>query len=844
VTYDKDFMEALAVPRTLNAAAMLSPGVHATGPSGNLSISGAQSYENLFLVNGVVVNENIRGQAFSLFIEDAIEETTTTLSGISAEYGRFAGGVVNTVTRAGGNQLSGSYRLNLSNDAWRAATQLTTARINEISHVHEATLGGSLSRDKLWFFLAARDHRSADSHQLADGTTYTYRNKETRWESKLTFSPGLSHRIIAAYTSITTRQYNRAFNTPIDEDAIDPSRYLPQSLLSLSSTSVIDDSFFLEGQYSARDMAFVSSGGENKDDRILGTPMIVSAVGISGAPYFCGSACGNEHRDNENLLLKGSWFVATEALGTHDLIFGYDRFSDVRLSNNYQSASNYVIWVYTPANYGPTGLYYPVITGEHEEIDIWPVLFTSSGTDYTTSSIFINDTWRLDNNITLSLGARYDDNDGQDGSGATVADDSRISPRLGLTWDVAGDGKWLVHASAARYVMAISNAIASRGGAGTPSWFGYGYHGPAINSDADGNPTYEYTTHEVIAMMFSWFDDQGGLANTDLWYYSPTIRGVNTAVKDLKSPYTDELALGFTKTLGNRGLMRIDYVHRSYGSFYMTRRDLGTGTISWTGEPFPGVEISQVFDYGLTINDDEILRREYDGLHGQLQYRISDRLSFGGNWTWSHARGNFDGESRSSGPITGDTLSYPEYRREEWSYETGDLAIDQRHKLNAWLIWEIISSANHSLSLSWLESYFSGTPYGARERVAITDELLPNPGYAAPPTSVMYSFFSGDAFRSDSIHHTDIGLSYSFFRSVLGSELEIFIQPEIINLFNEQGVVRPNTTVYPSYLSFNPYQEQPVEGVHFTRDKRFGDASSESDYQAPRTFQISLGIRF
>ncbi|HEX7680180.1 MAG TPA: carboxypeptidase regulatory-like domain-containing protein, partial [Thermoanaerobaculia bacterium] len=71
--------------------AALSPGV-TNGVNGN-SISGAMSYDNLYLVNGAVVNENLRGQPHQLYIEDAIQETTVLTGGISAEFGRFTGGV-------------------------------------------------------------------------------------------------------------------------------------------------------------------------------------------------------------------------------------------------------------------------------------------------------------------------------------------------------------------------------------------------------------------------------------------------------------------------------------------------------------------------------------------------------------------------------------------------------------------------------------------------------------------------------------------------------------------------------------------------------------------------------
>ena len=56
----------------------------------------------------------------------------------------------------------------------------------------------------------------------------------------------------------------------------------------------------------------------------------------------------------------------------------------------------------------------------------------------------------------LNLGARYDENDGQNSAGATVADDSKISPRLGATWDAKGDGDLVFNAGYGTYVAALA----------------------------------------------------------------------------------------------------------------------------------------------------------------------------------------------------------------------------------------------------------------------------------------------------------------------------------------------------------------------------------------------------
>ena len=158
----------------------MAPGVHPTGPAGAFSFGGSVSFENLFLLNGVSINENIRGQAFDTAIEDAIQETTVANGGVSAEFGRFSGGVVNIITKSGGNRFSGSFRESLNNDKWRTLTPFETERlattpeprIDNVVPTYEYTLGGPIMRDRLWFFTSGRlrdesQGRTLDRHRRA-----------------------------------------------------------------------------------------------------------------------------------------------------------------------------------------------------------------------------------------------------------------------------------------------------------------------------------------------------------------------------------------------------------------------------------------------------------------------------------------------------------------------------------------------------------------------------------------------------------------------------------------------------------------------------------------------------
>jgi hypothetical protein len=126
-------IERLPLPaRTPFAIAELTGGLTDNGTvAGQLTISGAFAYDNIFMINGVDVNDNAFGTANNLFIEDAIQETQVLTSGISAEYGRFSGGVVNAITKSGGDQFSGSLRADFQRPEWRDETPFEKARNQE-----------------------------------------------------------------------------------------------------------------------------------------------------------------------------------------------------------------------------------------------------------------------------------------------------------------------------------------------------------------------------------------------------------------------------------------------------------------------------------------------------------------------------------------------------------------------------------------------------------------------------------------------------------------------------------------------------------------------------------------
>ncbi|MFN2441296.1 MAG: carboxypeptidase regulatory-like domain-containing protein, partial [Thermoanaerobaculia bacterium] len=154
--FRNDQVEELPLGRTVQNIVSLSPGVTTTGPGNNprqtnppITISGAYAYDSLFLVNGAVTNENVRGQTDNLFIEDAIEETSIMTGSISAEYGRFTGGVVSAITKSGGNEFTGSFRDSFTDPSWTETTPRGEAKPDStLNETYEATLGGRIIRDR------------------------------------------------------------------------------------------------------------------------------------------------------------------------------------------------------------------------------------------------------------------------------------------------------------------------------------------------------------------------------------------------------------------------------------------------------------------------------------------------------------------------------------------------------------------------------------------------------------------------------------------------------------------------------------------------------------------------
>jgi Carboxypeptidase regulatory-like domain/TonB dependent receptor-like, beta-barrel len=856
-TYTKTLVDELPAGRTINQIVALSPGIQPNGPTkdsstglGNITISGAPTYENLFLLNGVVLNENIRGQAFDLYIEDAVQETTTATAGVSAEYGRFSGGVVNVLTKSGGNDFSGSFRTTFNNQSWEEKrldpnTGQDAPQTDKVVPTYELTLGGPVLRDRLWFFVAGRDRNQEETRQTSAPTPDSYTNvrDQQRYEGKLTATLTPRHTLLGSYSEIEDLEEGNSFGIILDNASL-VTRTTPQKLWSANYTGTFTDNLLLTAQYSKREFTFIDSGADSTD-LIAGTLLLDRSRGNARyhSPTFCG-VCKPEERDNTNALAKASYFLSSERLGSHDLVGGYDTFDDIRAADNHQSGSDWRILGTSATISGDTIT--PIFLGNGSTIiQFDPILQSTQGTSFKTNSIFANDTWRLSGRLSLSLGLRYDKNDGENAASQKVADDSALSPRLAATFDAKGNGNLLLHGSYGQYVTALANSIGdSTSPGGVPSTFQWIYRGPDITG---------LSQEDALRALFNWFATaNGGLPTVAspvggglVPVSAAAIRGVNSRINgSLDSPNVTEYALGVTARIGSRGLVRADAVYREWGNFYHQRTDTSTGQV-----PAQIGSVVQRFDLTLVENNDTLYNRTYKGLHTQFRFRATDKLDLGGNWTLSKTEGNYNAENQGSGPLPGGLGNYPEYFDVRWTAPDGPLSIDQRHRVNLYGVFKIFDDDRHSLSASLLQSYFSGHPYEAVGTIVIRP-FVTNPGYLTPPARSTYFFSERGAFKTPDVFRTDVSLNYDF----RVGKINLFVKPEVVNVFNGDKIDTTdiryfNTTVLTADTTaglapFNPFTDTPVEGVNWVRGEKFGKAINPLAFQQPRTYRIGVGLRF
>jgi hypothetical protein len=832
-------IDRLPTGRTPSLVAELAPGLTNNTPNVNqVTISGAVAYDNVFLLDGVDIGDNLFARPDDLFVEDAIDETRVLTSAISAEYGRFSGGVVNAVTKRGGDLFSGSVRSNLSNAAWTDETPFEKAagqrRQGKMDKYYEGTLGGPLLRERVWFFAAGRSQSSETSLTLPQtAAAFQQTDDQQRWDVKITATPLANHTVEVQY--LDRRQERFAPSIPITIDPTAGDRTTTPGHLFVSNWSgVLANRFFATAQYSRK--AFHPRFG-NTSTRLQDSPFLtigrVSPGGLHfGANYF--DRTDPEDRDNNQLTGSVSYFGSRPRLGTHDVKAGVEMFTLVLRGGNSQSSTGYLF----NTDFATAGGR-PVTDGSGRVVPVWIPGSTTIGNtlplrgaemDITTTALYLQDRWTPLSRLTLDLGLRFEHVSSEVTGAVPPIDAGSVVPRLAAAYQLRENGGTTVGGSYAHYSGRYTTSIFGRNtlvaNAGRVTSV---YNGPA-GQGYDFAPAYDLSNYSVVSGSFptaNIFLDAG-----------------------LESPMTREFTFSLAQDLGSRGAVRGMYIRRNttglVDSFIDDPTASGKTTVTQSGVTFG------TFDNVYYRNSDEAVRR-YQALELVGHYQVRSNWHAAAQWTVQlKNEGNYEGEAANapgSPSVLGD---YPELLDAARNFPMGRLDDYQRHKVRVWSTYLLNVGRFGSLDITPMWRYNSALTYSlAANSVPLSAiQRSRNPGYARLPGSGAngsQTLFFGERGSEEFAGYGLVDLAVTYQVPVWRS-LRPWVKLEVLNVLNNDKLIGWDTTI-----AVDPASALDANGLPtgFLQGARFGTATSTAHFPRPRpgmtggrTYLGAFGVRF
>ena len=292
--------------RNFEAVATSVPGVQSDGYG--LTMNGASSPETAYIIDGVMVNDPAYGLQGTTLLQDFVQEVDIKTGGYQAEYGRATGGVVNVVTKSGGNDFHGSVFVNwspyeasratLGNAGLAIGTQSSQAYNLDFG----AEVGGPIIKDKLWFFagfapqiqalnidriIQARSSDASGRAVINPATGFpavtevarqTYSQKQTAYQftGKLTYLINENHSLALAVYGNPTKTTGAQAVGAINEGA----------MLADASTGSTDVSLRYSGKLLNKTMLVEASAGYHSQNGAQGgspTYTLTDVQGISAA---------------------------------------------------------------------------------------------------------------------------------------------------------------------------------------------------------------------------------------------------------------------------------------------------------------------------------------------------------------------------------------------------------------------------------------------------------------------------------------------------------------------------------------------------------------------------------
>lgn len=448
------------VNRNFNDLAALAPGVTKTGVYGGVDISGSRDFQNAYQVDGVSAERQHLGDQRVTYAQDWIQEFQVMTSQFDAEFGQASGGVLNAITRSGGNRIAARGYGFFRNDAWDAVQPFTTRKPPLSQYRVGATIGGPIVTDRMFYFggIERFDSRSSSvvrsAFPAANGT-FASVGIQTLFLGKLdtVATPNQRFRLRlngqrydatgASIGGIDTEEHGR-FSTLSANDLVGSWSWITtpamvNELRAAWSTSVARDGCNLAARNPDGAWFERSYPGAR-----LGCPVNFGMISERQL-QLVHNLTWTRGAHQMKVGVTGSWTVSSG---------NFRNFRDGRYSFNRDIPFSMADPDSYPASFiiieGPT---------------TWRVGSPSGG-------LFAQDRWRLTDDLTVNVGARYD----LDGSLTALnplirregaphpidADRNNVSPRVGFAWTPFRDaGSTMLRGGAGLYFDQNHNNVAT-----------------------------------------------------------------------------------------------------------------------------------------------------------------------------------------------------------------------------------------------------------------------------------------------------------------------------------------------------------------------------------------------
>jgi outer membrane receptor protein involved in Fe transport len=611
-------------------------------------INGGNGRNVNYQIDGGDNNDDTVGGLLQLFPLEAIQEFNFVTSRSKAEYGRSQGGVMNIVTKSGTNDLHGSWFTLFRHDAmnaWTETERIAHAEDPEVEkqdyrrYQYGGSFGGPIRLDKVHYFLAV-ERTQQDTKQAVstkglfprlDGVFETpYR--ETLVTGKVTAALSPAH-----YLSV---RYGRNENSqPYGVDPSTPPNGWGDSTNTFNSVN-LNHNWVIRGTM-VNEFIFQFADFQNFITANSTDPSETFPNGV----YIGQSVNTPQSTQQKKWQFRDdfSWHVTGLGGVGHDFKTGVNFINEPRLYVTFEAGKG--VMQYTHMTNDPDG----------------PLSYVSMDDGIARANIpmkqyaaYFQDDWRLTDNLTVNLGLRYDyltgyqydqSNNpnyvkiqeagragllqgikGLENAGLEPEEDkNNFQPRIGMAWDVRGDGKDVVRAGWGIYMdMAYTNsnglfaAFDAQGAFGTVL--------EVQDNDGIRNPDGSfYRIGQPVANIAS----QNQADPTSLPLYGQWVD------PRLQMPYTRQTALGWSHQLTPSTMFSIDFV-RADG------RNLNTRSV--INVYMPGTTTRRLAFLGLQPNSVNTrpaisqAKSEYTaGLFG-IKRRMSNGLDLTATYTLAKAK--------------------------------------------------------------------------------------------------------------------------------------------------------------------------------------------------------------